>query len=365
MILFICFPLLQLNMKAEILSNNDEVTLTVCSDGVTKEEAIKLALRNAIEQAYGAFISSNTTILNDEIVKDEIVTITSGNIKSYEEISYEKMPNGKIFVVLKATVSLSKLANYAISKGERIEFNGASFAMNYKLLELNKENEIKVLNNLLPQLKVLFYNAFDYKLKVGNPKKSYKSDNFELDIQVIVNYNENLKTAFDLINSTFSSLYMSNKELNEYKSMNENYYFFLAELNKSNPYRSFSVYAGGEDKSLRLLLKNSYIRNDINAWNSEVISLFWKGINNFICKTNIGNFALSIVPIDYNYNNTMHNILAVRKIDTDALATQNINSGYYRGLRLWIKKNLKLNKQITLTPSQINNLNQLEIVKIR
>ena len=61
----------------------------------------------------------------------------------------------------------------------------------------------------------------------------------------------------------------------------------------------------------------------------------------------------------------MHNILAVKNIDTDALATQNINSGFYRGLRLWIKKNLKFNKQITLTPTQINKLNQLEIVKIK
>ena len=122
MIVFIFSPLLQLNIKAEVLSNNDEVTLTVSSDGVSKDEATKLALRSAIEQAYGAFISSNTTILNEEIVKDEVVTIASGNIKSYEEISCEKMPNGKIFVVLKATVSLSKLANYAISKGEKVEF---------------------------------------------------------------------------------------------------------------------------------------------------------------------------------------------------------------------------------------------------
>lgn len=35
-----------------------EVTLTVSSDGPTKEDATKNALRSAIEQAYGAFVSA-------------------------------------------------------------------------------------------------------------------------------------------------------------------------------------------------------------------------------------------------------------------------------------------------------------------
>ena len=40
----------------------DDLTLVVSSDGATKEEATHLALRSAIEQAYGTFVSANTTI---------------------------------------------------------------------------------------------------------------------------------------------------------------------------------------------------------------------------------------------------------------------------------------------------------------
>ena len=127
----------------------DEVTLTVSSDGPTKEEATKNALRSAIEQAYGTFVSANTTILNDELVKDEIVTIANGNIKSYEEISSTAMPDGSQFVTLKATVSVSKLISYAQSKGAETEFAGATFGMNMKLKELNKQNERKILENLI------------------------------------------------------------------------------------------------------------------------------------------------------------------------------------------------------------------------
>ena len=65
----------------------NEVTLVVTGEGATKEEATNNVLRSAVEQAFGVFVSANTTILNDEIVRDEIATITSGNIKSFKELA--------------------------------------------------------------------------------------------------------------------------------------------------------------------------------------------------------------------------------------------------------------------------------------
>ncbi|MDE7452437.1 MAG: hypothetical protein K2M52_03800, partial [Paramuribaculum sp.] len=93
-----------------VAQNNEEITLTVSSDGPTKDEAVKNALRLALEQAYGAFVSANTTILNDELVKDEIVTISTGAIKEYSIVSEVEKPDGKGFMVTtKATVSLPHL----------------------------------------------------------------------------------------------------------------------------------------------------------------------------------------------------------------------------------------------------------------
>ena len=57
-----------------------EATLTVFGNGKTKDEATKLALRSAIEQAFGGFVSSNTQILNDNLISDEIATVSSGNV---------------------------------------------------------------------------------------------------------------------------------------------------------------------------------------------------------------------------------------------------------------------------------------------
>ena len=47
------------------------VKLVASAEATTKQEAIDAALRNAVEQACGVFLSATTVIENDELVKDE------------------------------------------------------------------------------------------------------------------------------------------------------------------------------------------------------------------------------------------------------------------------------------------------------
>ena len=61
--------LLSLSINAQ---DDKTVTLNVSGTGKNLEDAKTNALRSAIEQAFGAFISSKTEILNDNLVKDEI-----------------------------------------------------------------------------------------------------------------------------------------------------------------------------------------------------------------------------------------------------------------------------------------------------
>ena len=102
-----CFSII-INAKTD----DDAVVLVVSGDGYTKNEAINNALRNALEQTYGAFVSSNTTILNDKLVRDEIVTLSSGTVKNYKEISSIRREDGVHFVTIEATISLSGLKQY-------------------------------------------------------------------------------------------------------------------------------------------------------------------------------------------------------------------------------------------------------------
>ena len=199
-------------------TSNDEVTLVVSADGATKDEATKTALRSAIEQAYGTFVSANTTILNDELVKDEIVTITSGNIKNYYEIASATMPNGKQTVTLKATVCVSKLVSYAQSKGASTEFAGAAFGMNIKMKELNKKNEAEALSDLLTQIKSLVPYVFERSLDVGTPKVG-QNGNYKVEMKLVFKTNENFINMRKLVFSTLNSISLTEDEAQEYKEL--------------------------------------------------------------------------------------------------------------------------------------------------
>ncbi len=124
------------------------VTLVITGVAPTKSEATAQALRSAIEQTYGTFVSSNTSILNDELVKDEVITISKGNIVKYNELNSMVLPDGNYSVTVQPTVSITRLTSYAESKGAVAELAGATIAMNMRLWELNKENEMTALSHL-------------------------------------------------------------------------------------------------------------------------------------------------------------------------------------------------------------------------
>lgn len=258
----------------------DEVTLTVSSDGLTKEEATKNALRSAIEQAYGTFVSANTTILNDELVKDEIVTIANGNIKSYEEISSTAMPDGTQFVTLKTTVSVSKLISYAQSKGAETEFAGATFGMNLRLQEMNKENEKKVLDNLLTQIKAMMPYVYDRTLEVKDPAFVEYSDSL-LQIEFIITEtpNKNMFSIKDLIDTTLKSISLSENEMQQYHDLNIPMYYLCA----PSYYKPVgeSEYSGD----------SYYLRNSWLDWTKEFLTIMMRELFQFRIIDNQGNVS--------------------------------------------------------------------------
>lgn len=146
-----------------------EVSLVVTGEGSSKEEATHNALRSAVEQAFGVFVSANTEILNDEIVKDEIATISSGNIKSYKEISVMDIAGDRKSITLETVVSIGNLIEYSKVHGAQAEFAGAVFGANLRLRELRKRNEREVISSQISLLNSVRDQLFQASLKVGNP----------------------------------------------------------------------------------------------------------------------------------------------------------------------------------------------------
>lgn len=251
------FVLLALSVFQIYAQDGEEITLIVSADGTTKDEATKVALRSAIEQAYGTFVSSNTELLNDELIKDEIITLSFGNVKSFKELSSEKLPDGKMFTTLQATVSIPQLVSYAKSKGAEVEFAGAAFVMNIKMEELNKRNEEKIVANMLKAMEKLYMTGLDYKINVANPKA-----NGEMTAVIDVIANENAIKAKELFYNTLERIALNKKKIKEYQELGKDVYgigFYPISSTKAyrgyrwNKYTRTEEYTFRSEGSLKLL----------------------------------------------------------------------------------------------------------------
>ena len=175
-------------------TSKDEAVLVVTADGITQDDAIKTALRNALEQTYGAFVSSNTQIANDVLMSDEIVTITSGNVKSYKIISANEA-NGRWYVTVEAVVSVGKLLSYVGSKGGEATISGGTFMMNERLNNLNLRSKEIAAGHVILQMREILPYIFDYTIEVGEPEaiswKNVFPHLYGVEANVIVRTNKN------------------------------------------------------------------------------------------------------------------------------------------------------------------------------
>lgn len=262
---------------------NDEVTLVASGKASDSEKAITIALRSAIEQAYGTFVSANTTILNDNLVKDEIVTISNGNIKSYEVLSDVKCEDGQDMVTVKATVCISKLVSYAKSKGASAEFAGATFAQSMKIKELYKQNEAKALENLLTQVKFMLPSCYDLGLSdIGEPEESRNSPNcYELAMNVDFKPNANTKVLCDLFLNTLKSLSLEESSRDQGSELR---FIWVSKLNKKHNIRSRLFNMIIKDDNLKDYFKGNFpLLSDIHIFirnSDEFEERFWTQLNN-------------------------------------------------------------------------------------
>ena len=207
------------------MSDDKTVTLTVTGTGKTIEEAKQNALRSAIEQAFGTFISSKTEILNDNLVKDEIVSVSNGNIQKFDVISEVQVPDVGYATTLNATVSISKLTSFVESKGFITDFKGSLFAINVKNQILNENNEQKSIAELVQIIKQVYDSSIDYTILPETPI-SLDSSNQRWKIRLNINasFNNNILNAGEYLFKTLNSISLSIDEVNNYTRLNKKTY---------------------------------------------------------------------------------------------------------------------------------------------
>ena len=313
---------------------DNTVTLVTSGTGDSKEEATRNALRSAIEQAFGTFVSANTEVLNDELIKDEIVTISSGNIQSFEELSNIK-EDGLFKISVKAVVSVNKLIEFAQSKGATTELAGSLFVNNIEIKEKNRENEDIALFNLRKQLmEICKKGLFDYKIETSGPK--FVNDNcIKITETISVYANSNAILFCELLSNTLENLSLSEAERQEYLQMNLRYCYISNYVTKK--YLSWANKKGNA---------NYYLRNDY-IYHLKIQELFESAIKMFEIKDNIGNLhnGTSYKDIAVQYNN---------HIEQNALVARFMVAEQYTREQMKNLKNIEIVPTYTIPQSYYN-----------
>ena len=289
-------------------ADDKTVTLTVSGQGKTQDEAKQVALRSAIEQAFGAFISSKTEILNDNLIKDEIVSVTNGNIQKFEPISEVQLPDGSYATILKAIVSVSKLTSFCESKGVEVEFKGATFAMNIKLQKLNEEAEYKAILNLCEISRRILAKGLDFNLEVADPI-SYGNSSSEYIVKLKVNCttNKNYQEFINYFWKTLPQIAMSQEEKLNYNKIEKK----LFSICKAE-FLNYKVFPHGFTPYYQLkFIKRFYFRNEKSVWELHKLMVTSnKILTNFKICSEIDTIAFSNGNFAYNdsYDHRSYNV---------------------------------------------------------
>ncbi len=97
-------------VHAAVGANTDEssgvVEVTVTGAGMDKDEAVRDAMRKAVEQGAGTFIYSQSKTKDFVLVKDTVLARSAGFVQSRKILSSEEMVDGTWEVKIRAVVSV-------------------------------------------------------------------------------------------------------------------------------------------------------------------------------------------------------------------------------------------------------------------
>ncbi len=282
---------LNIYSKDEKTNNEKVVSLVTTGYGITKNEAKQMALRDALEQAFGVFISTNTKISNDDIISDEMTSLSNGNIQDFEVLSELKSSENQWLVTLKSTVSITELTSFVNNNvtGVNAKFKGNLFAFNVNQQILNEQNEIKAIKKTCETVKMLAENSFEYNISAAEPTSiDGGNNNWAIPLLVEVYKNSNFDRLSSLLYSTLKGVSLSIDEAKNYISLNK-------------PIFPITI-ASSDEKTAFILLRKSESREEI----FKTILFFREAIEDFKISNGVNSFtSLQNRKVLSRYNNSV------------------------------------------------------------
>lgn len=213
--------LLVLALALSAVLSAQEVTIVSIGTGANRSEARNHAIRSALESTL-SFMTSNTTIENDVIVKDEINIISQSEVSESKILEERELPDGSYYVSMEVKLSENHLVDYFQRTGaSEIEFKGSLFANNISRLQLNEKTELKAIQDLLSMAEQYIGNTMNYYLVDATaPYRNSDSRKWEISYTVKGQLNANHDELASLIIPGLKSIALSANEKKKRNSYN-------------------------------------------------------------------------------------------------------------------------------------------------
>jgi hypothetical protein len=213
--------------------DNSILIIKVTGTGQTPEESINNGLRSAIQQSFSSYIMSKNEILDKNLISDEFISTSSGNIQKYTVISQFEIPNVGFFTNINVEISVPKLSSFAQSKGFKVEIKGGLFAAKIKQQILNETSEINLISNTFGLIHELMQKSFDFNIQVKEPQSnSSDSQNWKIPITIESISNDNINNVYNLLISSLENISLSKNEFEDYKNLGKEIFTIRIRRNK-------------------------------------------------------------------------------------------------------------------------------------
>lgn len=164
---------------------NDTLTpVTATGIGMTLDKALESALQSAVSNAIGTYVSSETMVKNNMLIKDEILSYSGGYVQKYEILS-KSNENGVFTIQIQALVKRIQLINKmkSLNLYTKDIDGGSLFGEAFTKINTSK-NAVDVIKSVVAK-----YPQQAYVIKTSDPKIVSTSDQsniatIELDVTV-------------------------------------------------------------------------------------------------------------------------------------------------------------------------------------
>jgi hypothetical protein len=205
-----------------LIAGEGEKKVITSGYGKNPDEALAQALRNAVEEAVGTYMTSTTRIENDELIEDKVLSLSRGFIKDFKKLTEDKVED-EYMARVAAIITETKILETLEASGVKVEFKGGLFFQQFAAEKKQKEDEknivteyiknvpdVSLFNFEMETAKPIKYNPVNNPMRRSRYDVQSDKDLYDIEIKVKISINDNYQRQYTNLKNFISEIAFDN-----------------------------------------------------------------------------------------------------------------------------------------------------------